>query len=348
MSALTTFGALNSVATRRNLVQGAAGIGLSIPALGVFARGASANAPFVPLAAPHDGHVVIETGAAPEGFKLYDPKLPAVEAGPKEINVTAIDATLPVSKDVNFVSWTYNGTIPGPVFRVVEGDTIDFTFSIDPDALIGHSLDWHAARVSPSEHYYTISQGEELSYSFVAEYPGAFMYHCGTPPIVMHIAAGMHGALIVDPKEGWSDALEFVFVQSEYYLTDDGTGTDTMTTNYSKMLGNGAPDLTVFNGYANQYVENPIDVPVDAPIRVFVVNSGPNVWSSFHVVGTIFDRAYLNANPKNELHALQSISIGPGDGAMVEFTLKQPGHYPFVNHAFGHATSGAVGLFNAI
>ena len=215
MSALTTFGALNSVATRRNLVQGAAGIGLSIPALGVFARGASADAPFVPMAAPHDGHVVIETGAAPEGFKLYDPKLPAVEAGPKEINVTAIDATLPVSKDVNFVSWTYNGTIPGPVFRVVEGDTIDFTFSIDPDALIGHSLDWHAARVSPSEHYYTISQGEELSYSFVAEYPGAFMYHCGTPPIVMHIAAGMHGALIVpvsdaggglgDPQPGPGD-----------------------------------------------------------------------------------------------------------------------------------------------
>jgi nitrite reductase (NO-forming) len=173
------------------------------------------------------------------------------------------------------------------------------------------------------------------------------MYHCGTPPILMHLGAGMFGAMIVDPKEGWSPAQEFALVQSEYYLTDDGSGTGTMTSNYAAMVGNGTPSLTVFNGYANQYAENPIPCKVGEPMRVFVMNAGPNAWTSFHVVGTIFDRAYVNGNPKNELVGLQSITIGPGDGAVVEFSLAEPGHYPFVNHSFGHASQGAVGLFHA-
>ena len=115
----------------------------------------------------------------------------------------------------------------------------------------------------------------------------------------------------------------------------------------TKMFGNGSMDYVVFNGYANQYVEHPIDVRVGEPIRIFLVNAGPNVWSSFHVVGAIFDRACVNANPRNELFGLQSISVGPGDGACVEFTLEEPGEYVAVNHAFGHATHGAVAVLRA-
>ncbi|HEY7031187.1 MAG TPA: multicopper oxidase domain-containing protein, partial [Thermomicrobiales bacterium] len=126
---------------------------------------------------------------------------------------------------------------------------------------------------------------------------------------------------------------------------DDGSGV--MQPDYTKMVGNGMMDYCLFNGYANQYVENPIAVEVKAPIRVFVVNAGPDIWSSFHVVGTIFDAVYVNGNPANKLVGLQSVSIGPGDGAVVEFTLDEPGSYPFVNHAFGHASHGAVGIFQA-
>jgi nitrite reductase (NO-forming) len=106
-------------------------------------------------------------------------------------------------------------------------------------------------------------------------------------------------------------------------------------------------DYVVFNGYANQYVENPIQVKAGEPIRIFVVNAGPNAWSTFHVVGTIFDRAYVNANPKNVLSGLQSMAVGPGDGICVEFTLEKPGTYPAVNHAFGHAAQGAVAVLQA-
>jgi nitrite reductase (NO-forming) len=276
---------------------------------------------------------------------IYDPVLPAVQAGPKDITVVAKDATLWVADEVPYAGWTYDGTIPGRPLRVVEGDTVNFTLQVDPAATTAHSLDFHSAKTAPNVYYRTILPGEELKWSFVAKYAGAYMYHCGTPPVLMHIGSGMYGAMIVDPKEGWPPAQELIFVQSDYYLKDSGNGV--MVPDYLKMLGNGAMDYVVFNGHANQYVANPIKVKVGQPVRIFVVNAGPNVWSSFHVVGTIFDRVCVNANPRNELFGLQSITIGPGDGACVEFVLDEPGTYPAVNHAFGHAAHGAVALLQA-
>jgi len=323
-------------ADRRSLLRRAAGIGLALPALGAFAAG--------------QGRAVVaqDQPAAPtavQPFAVRDPYLAAVEAGQKDITVTAKDATLYVAKDVAMAAWTFDGTIPGTTLRVVEGDTVNFTLAVDPAARIGHSLDFHSAKTPPDVNYKTINPGETLSWSFTAKYPGTFMYHCGTPPALMHIGAGMYGAMIVDPKDGWAPAQEIALVQSEIFLKDDGSGV--FQPDYTKMVGNGMMDYCAFNGYANQYVENPINVEVKAPIRVFVVNAGPNVWSSFHVVGTIFDAVYVNGNPANKLVGLQSVSIGPGDGAVVEFTLDEPGSYPFVNHAFGHASHGAVGVFQA-
>ena len=108
-----------------------------------------------------------------------------------------------------------------------------------------------------------------------------------------------------------------------------------------------SPDFVMFNGVAKQYVDNPIMVKAGEPIRIFLVNAGPNAYSTFHVVGAIFDRVCVNANPRNELFGLQSWTVGPGDGACFEFTLEEPGIYPAVNHAFGHAAHGAVALLQA-
>lgn len=328
---------------RRDLLRRAAGAGLALPALGGLAMTAQAQDD----KSDDMGHAMVTSqGAPPAGFKLYDPALPAVKAGPKEITIVAKDATLPIGQEAIFAGWTFDGTIPGRMLRVVEGDMIDFTFKVDPAAATGHSLDFHSAKTAPNESYRTLQPGEELNYQFQVKYPGVYMYHCGTPPILMHLGSGMYGAMIVDPKEGWVPAQEFGIVQSEFYLhvEDDRT----MTPDYGKMVGYGNMDFCVFNGYANQYVDNPIAVEIKAPIRVFVMNAGPNAWSNFHVVGTIFDRVLINGNPKNELVGLQSITIGPGDGAVAEFTLDAPGSYPFVNHAFGHAAHGAVGVFKAM
>ena len=289
-------------------------------------------------------------GALPEPvgdvtpFTVFDPWLKPAEAGTKDITVVANNANLYVANNVPYAAWTFDSTVPGPVHRVVQGDTVNVTFKVDPTA-IPHSLDFHSAQTPPNVNFRTIGPGEEMSYSFVPKYPGAFMYHCGTPPILMHIGAGMYGAMIVDPKGGWAPAQELVLVQSDFYLKD-GAG-NVNVPDYEKMLGGGAMDYVVFNGHASQYVDSPIKVKAGEPIRIFVVNAGPNVWSSFHVVGTIFDRVCVNANPRNELFGLQSVTIGPGDSAAVEFTLDEPGVYPAVNHAFGHAAHGAIALLQA-
>lgn len=278
-------------------------------------------------------------------FVRYDPFLRPVTPGQKEITVVARDATLYIAKDVPVACWTYDGTVPGRTLRVVEGDTVNVTFRIDAAANAHHSLDFHSAKTAPDMSFRTINPGEEISWAFVAKHPGAYMYHCGTPKILMHIGAGLYGAMIVDPKEEWSEAQELILVQSDIYL-NDGPG-EVHIPDYEKMVGGGAMDYVVFNGHASQYVDEPIKVRVGEPVRIFVVNAGPNVWSSFHVVGTVFDRAYVNANPKNQLFDLQSITIGPGDSACVEFTLDEQGSYPIVNHAFGHAAHGAVAMLQA-
>jgi nitrite reductase (NO-forming) len=347
---------------RRGFLARAASLGLALPTLGAAGIAGQKATP-----AAHAAHAAAEgtvpagyvgsdprspsTGAespvpaAAQPFARYDPVLAPVQAGPKEITVVAKDATLLVAPDVPLAGWTFDGTIPGRALRVVEGDEIAFTFAIDPAASTAHSLDFHSAQTPPEKNYKTISPGESFSWTFAPKHAGAFMYHCGTPPVLMHIGAGMYGAMIVDPKEGWPPAQELVLVQSDFYLAEGENGVK--VPDYTKMLGHGAMDYVTFNGHANQYVEEPIKVRAGEPVRIFVVNAGPNVWSSFHVVGAIFDRACVNANPRNELFGLQSITIGPGDGACVEFTLEEPGLYPAVNHAFGHAAHGAIALIQA-
>jgi len=276
-------------------------------------------------------------------FTVYDPVLQPVQAGPKEFTIVSRDATLNVANDVTYAGWTFDGTIPGRTFRVVEGDTV--TLTVRNESQFTHSLDTHAAKTPPEINYRNLQPGEEFTWSFVAKVPGAYMYHCGTPPVLLHIGAGMYGAMIVDPKEGWSAARELILVESEFYFQsgDDPVKVPSLDT----MLLGSFMDHVVFNGHASQYVDNPIPIRVGEPVRIFVVNAGPNVWSSFHVVGAIFDRGFINGNPRNELFGLQSISIGPGDGACVEFTVEEPGTYVAVNHAFGHAAHGAIALLRA-
>jgi nitrite reductase (NO-forming) len=337
---------------RRLFLKRAAGVGLTVPIAGLFGHRVTQAQEQTPppgegvgSGGPQEG-----TGDAtpipsePTTFTPMDAILPAVQAGPKQVTLTAKDATVFIAKDVTYAGWTFNGTIPSNPVRVVAGDEV--TVTVRNEGMMAHSLDTHAAQTSPDVNYPILNPGEEYTWTFTPNYPGAYMYHCGTPPVLMHIAAGMYGAMIVDPAEGWSPAQEICFVQSEFYVTDGENGVK--TPDFAKMMQQyGAMDYVTFNGYANQYVEFPIQVRVGEPIRIFVVNAGPNVSSTFHVVGGIFDTGYVNANPANKLVGLQSISIGPGDGACVELTLKEPGLYPAVNHAFGHAQHGAIALLQA-
>jgi nitrite reductase (NO-forming) len=167
--------------------------------------------------------------------------------------------------------------------------------------------------------------------------------------VLVHIATGMYFPMIVDPAEGgFEPATEIVLSQSEFYTMDSGDGSGVHVTDAARLFEMTAyPNIVCFNGHASQYVDEPIEIPVGELVRIYMVNHGPNVWSAFHVVGAIFQAAYVNANPNNKLEGLQTISVGPGDGVAVEFIVDEPGDYVAVNHSFGHAAHGAIAILRA-
>jgi nitrite reductase (NO-forming) len=207
-----------------------------------------------------------------------------------------------------------------------------------------HSLDFHAAEIAPDRAYRNLMPNDSLSYRFVARVPGAFMYHCGTAPVALHIANGMYGAIIVDPRQGRPAAKEFVFVQSEFYTK--ALADSTRMIDWEKLLSL-APDYVVFNGREAEYAKHPIPVRVGERLRIYVVNAGPNRFSAFHVVGAIFDRVYLDGSLAHPLEGVQTVTVPVGGGAIFETRLVEKGTYPFVSHAFADATKGAVGMFEA-
>lgn len=227
------------------------------------------------------------------------------------IEMTSQVTEIEISSGVFYNAWTFNGTVPGPVLRVKEGDTIHFTLkNLDP--YVPHSMDFHAVHAAPSEKFIDVMPNEEGTFVYPATKPGVFMYHCGTDPILAHIANGMYGVIIVEPEDGYPTDdeidVEYTLVQSEWY--DEH--------NYDAFL-NEEPEYVVFNGDDFTLKNEPLLAKVGDKVRIYVNNVGPNEVSSFHVVGTIFDRVYVDGNPNNVLHGIQTIMLLASGGAIVEF-----------------------------
>jgi nitrite reductase (NO-forming) len=213
-----------------------------------------------------------------------------------------------------------------------------------------HSMDFHAAMVSPQDKYRSIAPGQTIEFEFTANYPGIFMYHCGTPMILEHIASGMYGAVIVDPREGYPTKAEreYVVVQSEFYLKPDPQkrkidGAPLYVLD-SERLRAAQPTHTVFNGSHNGMVRSPLPARPGERVRMFVLNVGPSRTSSFHVVGTIFDRVWMEGNPDNQLRGMQTVLLGSSNSATVEYLIPEEGSYIMVDHHFANASQGAIGL----
>jgi nitrite reductase (NO-forming) len=286
-----------------------------------------------------------------------DPNAPAYilrdARAPRVMTGTVHDITLPiVEKDITvakgFVvhAWTFGGTVPGPTLRVHLGDTV--RVHLRNDGEMSHSIDFHASQTAMNHQMVEIKPGETFDYTFTADYAGVWMYHCGTAPALHHIANGMFGMVIVEPKGGLPKVdVEYAFVQSEWYL-----GAQREPVDYAKASAAApAPDFVVFNGIANQYKDNPIQVPTGGRVRVFVLDAGPSVDSSFHVVGTIFDQVTKEGVSLVRGNAggwgAQAVDLSPAQGAIIEFTPVEDGMYPFVTHAFNFVNRGAIGIFTA-
>ncbi|WP_157943985.1 multicopper oxidase domain-containing protein, partial [Blastococcus atacamensis] len=285
-------------------------------------------------------------GAAPgPEWQPYDPTLqPAPGGTVHEVELPVVERDLKVAPGVRQRMWTFGGTVPGPVLRGRVGDV--FHVRLLNQGSLPHSVDFHASQVAPDRAMRSIEPGEELVYSFRADRAGAWLYHCGTAPVLQHVGMGMYGAVVIDPPDLAPVDRELVFVQSEVYLGEDGglPGLAAMT--------DADYDVVAFNGYAGQYEHAPITVSAGERVRAWVVSAGPSTGTAFHVVGAQFDTvyregAYLLRPTDGAAGGAQVLDLAPAQGGFVEFTLVQPGSYPFVSHRLADAVRGASGLLVA-
>jgi nitrite reductase (NO-forming) len=275
--------------------------------------------------------------------KPRDASLPPLVAGSSvDVEVTVMDDNVAIASGVQYQAWTFGGTVPGPVIHVRQGQTVNVTLT--NHGTMQHSVDFHAAITPPSLDYVDIMPGTSLTFSFVANVPGAFLYHCGTPPVLLHIGNGMYGAIIVDPAIPLPPAdRSYVLVQGEWYTQQ--VADKLMAGSYDKMTRM-EPDEVVFNGVAFQYRDHPLLADAGKRVRLYVVNAGPSLWSAFHVIGAIFDKVYTSGDPAQALSGVSTYSIAPGAGAVFDLTLPEAGKYPFVDHSMAHAIRGAIGVFD--
>ena len=296
-------------------------------------------------AVPATSGAQIDFTAEPEdSWEARDARIsPASAETERRITVVAREDVGEVAPGTTQELWNFDGLVPGPVYRGRVGDQFRFTFR--NDGKIGHSIDFHASKVAWNDKMRTIEPGESLEYPFEAKHAGIFMYHCGTPPVLHHIGAGMYGAIIIDPPGLGAVDHEFLFVQSELYLGDEGKPGD-----LTKMQRE-AWDAVVFNGFASQYLFRPIRVEPGQRIRAWVLDVGPSENCSFHVIGSVFDTVFKEGayllRPDETRGGSQALDLQPAQGGFVEFTFDEPGLYPFATHKFANPGKGALGLFQA-
>jgi|tagenome__1003787_1003787.scaffolds.fasta_scaffold20987365_4 nitrite reductase (NO-forming) len=305
-------------------------------------------------AASSTGALTSYAGAAPENadalaaaHQPYPADLPAAPPGPvADVNLALTDITIQVAPGVRYAAWAWAGGAPGPVIHVRQGQLVKITLT--NKGAIPHSVDFHAARIAPDKAFGDVLPGKSVSYTFRATDPGVFMYHCGTKPVLMHIANGMYGAIVVEPKPGMLPKADknYVLVGSEWYLDSDGLQKPAQFSQdkaHARM-----PDWMTFNGYAGQYVKHPLTAKPGELVRFWVVDAGPSIDMDFHIVGTLLDTAYpfADMNPAHALNNVQTVPVPAGGGAVFDVKIDEPGLYPFVSHSFTAVDQGQVGLLN--
>ena len=287
----------------------------------------------------------------PADFKAFDAALPPAPSSPAGApkthrhTFTVKEQVMPVGGGVTQRRMTFNGQVPGPVLRGKVGDTFEIT--LVNDGTMSHSIDFHAGITPPDEAMRSINPGESLVYTFTAQHSGIWLYHCSTSPMSLHLAAGMHGAVIIDPPGLPSVDREYAIVASEVYLGPEGGEPNT------DKIAAKTPDLMTCNGVAFQYHQQPLKAKVGERVRFWVMAAGPSLPTSFHVVGLQFDQVFFEGawtlGGPSQIGAAwsggsQALGLHPAQGGFVECVASEPGHYVFVTHSFADMEKGAHGV----
>lgn len=287
----------------------------------------------------------------PADFKAFDAALPPAPSSPDggpmthRHTFTVKEQVMQVGGGVTQRRMTFNGQVPGPVLRGKVGDTFEIT--LVNDGTMSHSLDFHAGITPPDKAMRSINPGESLVYTFKAQHSGIWLYHCSTSPMSLHLAAGMHGAVIIDPPGLPAVDREYAIVASEVYLGPEGGEPNT------DKIAAKTPDLMTFNGVAFQYHQQPLKAKVGERVRFWVMAAGPSLPTSFHAVGLHFDQVFFEGawtlGGPNRIGAAwsggsQALGLQPAQGGFVECVASEPGHYVFVSHSFADMEKGAHGV----
>ncbi len=250
-----------------------------------------------------------------------------------------------LSKGVEYDFWGYNGHVPGPFVRVREGDTVEFHFKNAAGSKNTHTVDFHAMTGPCGAACILMTEpGKESIVQAKAINPGLFVYHCAAPPIPVHIANGLYGLILVEPKKGLKPVdREYYVMQSEFY-TDTPAGTKGLAAFSSEKGRDENPTYVVFNGKVGSLMgDNALQAKTGETVRLYVGNIGPNLASSFHVIGEIFDRVYREGSLSGPGYNIQTTLIPSGGSSTVEFKVEVPGDFTLVDHSIFRITKGALG-----
>lgn len=274
----------------------------------------------------------------------------SASAATVKVDITVTEKDLVIDNNgTTHPMWTYNGEVPGPLVRVKQGDVVEFSLLNDKNNKQSHSIDFHAARADVLDEFESIKPGATKSFNFSADYPGVFIYHCGSDSMAEHIARGMYGVIIVDPKKGYSRNFpkpdrEYVLVQGD--LFEPGTAADDIKNgkHWKAALVNGKVFHydPVHDANASQFLES----KPGERVRIYFVNAMINESAAFHPIAGIWEQVWDNGNPKNVSWGLQTVDVAPAHGMIFDIISPEDRatNNALVDHRMKHALNGAISV----
>ena len=273
------------------------------------------------------------------------PPITRTEPTTVQVSLTAKEVVAELADGTTYAFWTFGGTVPGPMVRVMEGDTVEFTLTNDLSSVNGHNIDFHAVNGPGGGAEVTnVAPGETATFIWKALHAGAFVYHCAFPPPMHHIAQGMYGAIVVEPVGGLPPVdREFYIMQGDWYTAGRLGNQGHQTFSNEKALAE-LPEYYTFNGHVQALTElYPLQAEVGETVRVFFGVGGPNKGSNFHIIGEVFDRVYSGSDETFTANE-EAWYVPPGSVSTFEMFLDVPGSYTIVDHALYRVQKGAAGV----
>ena len=275
---------------------------------------------------------------------------PPIGARPPQVvrvELRTIEVQGQLADKTTYNYWTFNGKVPGPMVRVRVGDTVEVHLRNDPNSVMTHSVDFHAATGPGGGAEFTQTDpGDEKVVTFKALTPGLFVYHCATPSVPQHITNGMYGMLLVEPEGGLPQVdREFYVMQGELYTAQPFAAQGDQEMDYEKLISE-RPEYFLFNGAVGALTKaHPLRASIGETVRIFFGVGGPNFTSSFHIIGGVFDHVYqfggLTSPP---IAGVQTVLVPPGGSTIVDMKVQRAGRYTLVDHALARLERGLVGF----